>query len=286
MPNEAAPESTQPVSTAPAPEPTATPSAPESTAGPESAAPAPDAAAPEPKPEAKPEPRLLSQDEVNRIVRRERRAAEDRAYQRARLEAENEQLRQQLGKPRGDQPNATQGTGDAEPTPDQFKDWDAYSRAFVRWEVRQTLREQSQGQQKEKEQAGRAEYAQTVRSKLEEGAAKFEDFEEVVTGPDVAFTDPMIDALMYTPNPADVAYHLGQNPKESQRIARLSTAAQAFAIRELADKLAKPPAPTKAPEPIKPNSGNAAGVEPSLEAVAGNYKEWKRLRERQLAQKN
>ena len=285
MPNEAAPESTQ-SAPAPAPEPSAPQSAPESTAGPESAAPAPDAAAPEPKPEAKPEPRLLSQDEVNRIVRRERRAAEDRAYQRARLEAENEWLRKQVGQPRGDQPNATQGTGDVEPTPDQFKDWDAYSRAFVRWEVRQTLREQSQGQQKEKEQAGRAEYAQTVRSKLEEGAAKFEDFEEVVTGPDVAFTDPMIDALMYTPNPADVAYHLGQNPKESQRIARLSTAAQAFAIRELADKLAKPPAPTKAPEPIKPNSGNAAGVEPSLDAVAGNYKEWKRLRERQLAQKN
>lgn len=285
MPNEAAPESTQPVSTAPAPEPQATPSAPESTAGPDSAAPAPDAAAPEPKPEAKPEPRLLSQDEVNRIVRRERRAAEDRAYQRARLEAENEWLRKQVGQPRGDQPNATQGTGER-PRPDQFKDWDSYQEAFTDWKVEQKLAGLAEKGTQQKEQAGRAEYAQTVRSKLEEGAAKFEDFEEVVTGPDVAFTDPMIDALMYTPNPADVAYHLGQNPKESQRIARLSTAAQAFAIRELADKLAKPPAPTKAPEPIKPNSGNAAGVEPSLDAVAGNYKEWKRLRERQLAQKS
>ena len=285
MPNEAAPESTQPVSTAPAPEPQATPSAPESTAGPDSAAPAPDAAAPEPKPEAKPEPRLLSQDEVNRIVRRERRAAEDRAYQRARLEAENERLRAQLGQPRGDQPNATQGTGER-PRPDQFKDWDSYQEAFTDWKVEQKLAGLAERGTKEKEQTSQAEYAQTVRSKLAEGADKYDDFEEVIGAPDVAFTGPMVDALIRTAAPADVAYHLGQNPKESQRIARLPLAEQVFAIRELADKLAKPPAPTKAPEPIKPNSGNAAGVEPSLDAVAGNYKEWKRLRERQLAQKN
>ncbi|MDQ5979358.1 MAG: hypothetical protein QG602_2332 [Verrucomicrobiota bacterium] len=284
MPNEAAPESTQIAAPAAAPEPAATPSAPESTAGPDSAAPAPDAAAPEPKPEAKPEPRLLSQDEVNRIVRRERRAAEDRAYQRARLEAENEQLRQQLGKPRGDQPNATQGTGER-PRADQFKDWDSYQEALTDWKVDQKLAGLAEKGTKAREQTSKAEYAQEVTSKLADGLDKYDDFESVVGAPDVAFTDAMVDALIRTKAPADVAYHLGQNPKESQRIARLPLAEQVFAIRDLADKLTQPPAPTKAPEPIKPNSGNAAGVEPSLDAVAGNYKEWKRLRERQLAQK-
>lgn len=272
-----APEVTsQPAAPAPAsPEPTSAPDAPAAQEGA-----SPDAEKPaEPKPETKPE-RLLSQEEVNRIVRRERRAAEDRAYTRARLEAENERLRAQLGQPRGDTPNATPGNGE-KPKPDQFKDWDTYQEALTDWKVDQKLTAAFQGTRKQAETAVREEYAQTVRTKLAEGVERYDDFEEALTSPGVVFTDAMVDAVINTSAPADVAYFLGTHPKESQRIGALSLAGQVLAIRELADKLAKPSEPTKAPDPIKPTSGSG-GATATLVSTQNSYKDWVKLRNREL----
>lgn len=246
------------------------------------AAPPVEAEKEEPKPEAKPE-RLLSQDEVNRIVRRERKAAEERAYSRARAEAAEKRLQEFESQARGETPTQT-GNGETEPRPDNFKDWDEYTRARVRWEVRQAAREESQGRQRQLAQSGEAQYAEAVRGKLAIGEEKYEDFNAVVTDPDVAFTPPMINAILDTSAPHDVAYFIGTHPKDSHRIAAMSPANQVREIDKIAATLTKPPTPTNAPAPIKPNSGSG-GVEKTLEAAGGNYKEWLKVRERQLAQK-
>lgn len=277
--DEAAPVVEQAAPVAPPPaDPSQSASGTESPAGSEAAPPS-EAGNAEPKPETKPE-RLLSQDEVNRIVRRERRAAEDRAYSRALKDAEIERLRAEVAAARGETPNAQKGNGER-PRPENFKDWDAYNEALVEWKFDERIKKASEGQQRQQVVAKSAEYAETVKSKLAAGEEKYEDFLDAISAPGVVFTDPMVDALLETASPHDVAYFLGTHPKESQRIGALSPAAQVREIDKIAATLTKPPAPTSAPAPIKPNAGSG-GVDKTLE-TAGNYKEWLKVRERQLA---
>lgn len=281
MPNEApVVDSVAPVTTAaPAP---ATPEAstPEPSAAPEGAPPEGEQA---PKPEETPKQRLFTQEELNRAARRERKAAEARAYERARLELENQRLREQLGQPRGDQPT-NQGAGDAEPRPEDFKDYGAYTRAIVRWEIQQEAQQAAKAAKSVKSAESFNSYANEVRQTLAKGSEQYEDFEEAITAPGVVFTDAMVDAVIRTEKPADVAYYLGTHPEESQRIGALPLAAQVREIDKIAATLAKPPAPSKAPEPIKPNAGTAASVEQTLESTANNYQDWLKVRRRQLAQ--
>lgn len=237
-----------------------------------------------PKPEAKPS-RTFSQEDVNRMVRRARKDAEQRTYDRARLEAENEWLRQQVGAPRGDAPNGSRVRGE-KPRVEDFKDWDSYQEAFTDWKVEQKLKGLTEAQVQQHEQKASAEYAHAVRSKMLDGAEKYEDFEAVVGDSGVAITQEMVEAMVDLEvegvRPCDVAYYLGENPAESQRIAKLPRAKQIREIDKIASKLAKPPEPTKAPDPIKPNAGTSAAVEKSAADVAGNYKEWLKRRYREL----
>lgn len=281
MPNEApVVESAANVASPAAPAP-ATPEAstPEPSAAPEGAPPEGEQA---PKPEEPPKPRLFTQEELNRAARRERKAAEARAYERARLELENQQLREALGQPRGNQPT-NQGTGER-PRPENFKDWDAYNEALVDWKVDQRESKKAEAAKKERSSESFNSYANEVRQTLAKGSEQYEDFEEAITAPGVVFTDAMVDAVIRTEKPADVAYYLGTHPEESQRIGALPLAAQVREIDKIAATLAKPPAPSKAPEPIKPNAGSAAGVEQTLESTANNYQDWLKVRRRQLAQ--
>lgn len=281
MPNDApVVDSAAPVTTAaPAPAPEAAASTPEPSAAPEGAPPEGEQA---PKPEEPPKPRLFTQEELNRAARRERKAAEARAYERARLELENQQLREALGQPRGDKPT-NQGTGER-PRPENFKDWDAYNEALVDWKVDQRESKKAEAAKKERSSESFEKYANEVRSTLLKEAELYEDFEERITAPGVVFTDAMVDALIRTEKPAAVAIFLADHPQESQRIGSLPLAAQVREIDKIAATLAKPPAPSKAPEPIKPNAGNAAGVEQTLESTANNYQDWLKVRNRQLAQ--
>jgi len=281
MPNDApVVDSAAPATTAaPAPAPEAAASTPEPTAAPEGAPPEGEQA---PKPEESPKPRLFTQEELNRAARRERKAAEARTYERVRLEMENQQLRQQLGQQRGDKPT-DQGTGER-PRPENFKDWDAYNEALVDWKVDQRERSKAEAVRVERSTESFDKYASEVRSTLLKEAELYEDFEERITAPGVVFTDAMVDALIRTEKPAAVAIFLADHPQESQRIGALPLAAQVREIDKIAATITKPPAPSKAPEPIKPNAGSAAGVEQTLESTANNYQDWLKVRRRQLAQ--
>lgn len=234
----------------------------------------------EESPETKPE-RLLSQEEVNRIVRKERLAAERRAYTRARLEAENERLRDEVAKARGESPTKPK---DGKPDPKDYQDWDAYNDAYVEWKVERKLEERAKVSREQGEQAQdhahRSEYAAKVQERLAAGDDKYEDFREVITAPGVRFTEAMVDALLATDIPEVVAYTIASNPAESRRIASLPLAKQVLEITSLADKLSKPSQTTKAPEPIKPNA-SAGSVAKALEETT-DIDEWMKKRNREL----
>lgn len=93
---------------------------------------------------------------------------------------------------------------------------------------------------------------------------RYDDYEQVVRNPKLRITNPMADAMFHADNGPDIAYHLGKNPKEAERIAELSPVAQVKEIGKLEAKLlAEPPAKkaSAAPPPISPVSargGNTA----------------------------
>ena len=233
----------------------------------------------ESKPEAKPEPRQLSQDEVNRIVRKERLAAEKRAYDRARVELENERLRSENERLRGPQGQQSEG----EPTPEQFKDWDSYNRALVRWEIKQAQQGEVKQTQVQSEQAEFQRAAQAVQQKIgAPGSEKYDDFVDVVSAPGVAITGPMLNAMYETDVGPDVAYHLGLHPEESRRIAGLSIAGQIREIDKIASTLKAPPKVTKVPAPIEPTGGKSSVEKDPNDMSYAEFVKWRR---NSLAQK-
>lgn len=105
------------------------------------------------------------------------------------------------------------------------------------------------------------------------GTEKYEDFEDVVFGGDVRISAGMADAIFEIDDinlQTDVAYFLGQNPKESAKIAKLSDRRQVAEIAKLEVKLStKAPAKkqaSKAPPPIKAVGGSKTS---STEYVEG-----------------
>jgi hypothetical protein len=281
--SEAAPEVAAPVATPGAAD-TATP-APDASAAPSDPQPATGG---EKQPEPAPD-RTFTKAELDKIVDRARakesRRAERFAYERFRREAAERELERLRGQPTGDRGEQTTARAPGEkPRQEDFKDWDAYNEAVLDWKLEQRLSKESEDRKRQETSEAEAKYAKTVQERMVEGAQKYDDFEEVISGPGVVFTQAMTDALLKTEKPADVAYNLAQNAKETQRIASLSIADQVLEIKAFAASLTKPPAPTTAPEPIKPGKAEGA-VEKTLESTANNYADWLKVRNRQLGRK-
>jgi hypothetical protein len=92
------------------------------------------------------------------------------------------------------------------------------------------------------------------------GAERYEDFEEVVNSSD-SITQAMATAVFGVDDPdlqVDIAYFLGNNPKDAARISRLPPARQMAEITKLEIQLSSKPVKqtaSKAPKPIKPVGG-------------------------------
>lgn len=71
----------------------------------------------------------------------------------------------------------------------------------------------------------------------------------IASGGDVPFTEAMFDALTVSEHPALIADHLGRNPAEAGRIARLTPAQQGIELARLEARLASQPRTTNAPPP-------------------------------------
>lgn len=268
-------------------------------AAPEAAAPPAEAVSAQPAPDApaasadaKPEgdaaeggtkpatQRTFTQEDIERIVTRERAKAERRAerlgYERARREVAESQLQQRTAT----EPNAP-ARAQGRPTPDQFKDWDAYNEAVIKYEVAQTLRAEREAASRARMEAEAAKQAETVRAKLAKGAEKYEDFEEVAMG-DFPVTQVMGETILDLGDAGnDVLYFLGTHQAEATRIASLTVRQQVLEIEKIAAQLKAPPKPTTAPAPIKPNAGTGS-VTPTLESTADNYQDWLKVRNGQL----
>lgn len=247
------------------------------------------------EPEQKPAetPRNYSQAEVDEIVGKVKKnsrmkLAEARrdidTFKRMAFERQQQQYQQTQPQPQAQ----------AEPKLEDFNnDWDSYQRAVARREAEKFAneRESTRRQEEARNQAIRDfQQARTLYSEREVKAReKYEDYDEVALG-NTPISDAMAQAIIHSEIGPDIAYFLGQNRAEAQRIYGLRPERAITEIGKIEAKLeamaqsaSQTPAkkPSNAPAPIEPVAGKTANAtdEPS---ERDDMATWIRKRNRQV----
>jgi hypothetical protein len=141
------------------------------------------------------------------------------------------------------------------PSIDNFESTDAYAEALALKKAEELLAQRD----RQKEQA---EIVEAYSEREEKARDKYDDFEDVVYNPKLRITDVMAETIQYSDLGPDLAYWLGSNPKEAERIARLSPIMQAREIGKIEVRLSdNPPVKktTSAPTPISPVTARSSG---------------------------
>ena len=141
------------------------------------------------------------------------------------------------------------------PSIDSFESTDAYAEALALRKAEELLAQRD----RQKEQA---EIVEAYSEREEKARDKYDDFEDVVYNPKLRITDVMAETIQYSDLGPDLAYWLGSNPKEAERIARLSPILQAREIGKIEVRLSdNPPVKktTSAPTPISPVTARSSG---------------------------
>ena len=141
------------------------------------------------------------------------------------------------------------------PSIDNFESPDAYAEALALRKAEELIAQRD----RQKEQA---EIVEAYGEREEKARDKYDDFEDVVYNPKLRITDVMAETIQYSDLGPDLAYWLGSNPKEAERIARLSPILQAREIGKIEVRLSdNPPVKktTSAPTPISPVTARSSG---------------------------
>lgn len=204
--------------------------------------------APGDKPEPEPKPPSGVDKRISKLVYEREEARRREAYWQGIAEGKG-------GATPGVQPPAAK---DGPPKQEQFESYDEYLRALTRHEIRTEMAQERQkltGELEARELHGGFE------KRVEAVREKHADFDEVAFSNDHQVSPTMRDAIMNTQDGAEIAYWLGQNHAESNRIARLSPNHQILELGRISARLAAPkaaPLPktaSAAPPPIKPIRG-------------------------------
>jgi hypothetical protein len=135
-----------------------------------------------------------------------------------------------------------QQTAQRQPTesisPDQFDSLEEYAQTLATRKAEELL------YQKELQRQQR-EVLSAYHDREEDARNKYDDFEQVAYNPNLSITSAMAEAIQTSDLGPDVAYYLGSNPKEADRISRLSPYAQAkeIASEPVTKKVSSAPAP-------------------------------------------
>jgi len=180
-------------------------------------------------------PKTFTQEELDAAVGK-RLARERRAWDREQAARAEEQAR------------ATQITADA-PRPESFESAVEYAEALATYRAEQIMRDREQ-----RREQSEVEVAYATRE--EDARGKYDDFDQIAHNPQLRITQAMAEVIRSSDIGPDLAYYLGTNPKEADRISKLSPFVQAKEIGRIEAKLvAEPPTAkkvSKAPAPISP----------------------------------
>jgi len=216
------------VDSAPAPEVTATPEAIEN---------APEVAENQPE---QAEEKKYSQAEIDAMIGK-RLAREQRKWER---EQQQRAAETQIVKA----PSAASA--------DQFESPEAYAEALAYQKAEELLAKREAAKQQ-------SQVLESYQEREEAARDKYDDFEQVAYNPKLPITDVMAETIQSSDIGPELAYYLGSNPKDAERISRMSPLAQAKEIGKIEAKLASDPPvkrTTSAPAPISPVTARSSGA--------------------------
>jgi hypothetical protein len=150
---------------------------------------------------------------------------------------------------------APMGTSEI-PPPEHFDSVDAYADALATRKAEELLARREVDRQK-------LDLLEAYQDREEEARGKYEDFEQVAYNPKLPITSVMAETIQASDIGPDLAYYLGTNPREADRISRLPPFSQAKEIGKLEAKISSAPIlkkTTSAPPPIAPISGRGTGA--------------------------
>jgi hypothetical protein len=224
--------------------------------------------------------KTFTQAELDAIVQK-RISKLERKMERQQIEQET---RQKVLQEIQSKPEPVQG----KPKIEDFTDYSEYQEALTDWKVDQRLSQiESQKAQKasqETEQSKAERINQRSQEIMEEGSAKYDDFDEMpqktaehLKSKGLRLSVPFVNALAEADNAPDIVAHLYQNPDEAERIARLSEFAQAKEVGKLEDRLSakKPIKTSTAPKPIEPITGSNSSVKSIENMSQREYAEYR-----------
>jgi hypothetical protein len=122
-----------------------------------------------------------------------------------------------------------------QPNPPGMSEEDKIQKA-VRFALGMKEHEERQAKEAERQAHVNKQY-QRLLDEFDRASEKYEDFDDVVRGDDIPFTPHVRDALLLVENPAEVAYRLGKNRSELERISKLHPLDQAREVNKLSFSL-------------------------------------------------
>ena len=234
--------------------------------------PAQEAADTQPETEAKERKRNRS---VERRFQNLRNKLNDKDREIGRLQGRLEAMEEQMAGSRAQEPKPP-----AKPQRDDFDTEDAYIDAMIDYRLNDSVeprveRALSQRDTASREQSQKAHVDSLQEAYLErlaDAQGRYDDYDEVVQGSDIEVSGEMQMALLESEMGPDLVYYFASNPKEAQRVNRLSPASMGRELAKIEQKLeggnkepddAQPPTGREsAPRPIEPVRGtNGVAVE-------------------------
>jgi hypothetical protein len=140
------------------------------------------------------------------------------------------------------------------PSPDQFQSPNDYA-DFIRAEADKLVQQREAAKQQ-------SQVLESYKEREEQAFDKYDDFEQVAYNPNLPITAVMAETIQHSEVGPELAYYLGSNPKDAERISRLTPFMQAKEIGKIEAKLAdNPPVKrtTSAPAPISPVTARTSG---------------------------
>jgi hypothetical protein len=186
--------------------------------------------------------------------------AEEKKYSQAEIDAMiGKRLAREQRKWERDQAQrqSEQQTLRAAPTAsaDQFESTEAYAEALALQKAEELIAKREAAKQ-------HSQVLESYHDLEEEARTKYDDFEQVAYNPKLPVTNVMAEAIQSSEIGPELAYYLGSNPKEADRISRMTPLGQAKEIGKIEAKLVSAPPvkkTTSAPAPISPVTARSSG---------------------------
>jgi hypothetical protein len=138
---------------------------------------------------------------------------------------------------------------------DQFESTEAYAEALALQKAEELIAKREAAKQQ-------SQVLESYHDLEEEARSKYDDFEQVAYNPKLPVTNVMAETIQSSEIGPELAYYLGSNPKEAERISRMTPLSQAKEIGKIEAKLVSAPPvkkTTSAPAPILPVTARSSG---------------------------